>query len=437
MQRKYEQEMLNGNNMKIKPPTKTLMKIKMLILMQKTTEKKIIKKCRFFLTRLHYATSVFVFLIFFPMFLYGQSIPIIIGEAQVDTSDIPPNVKKIAKKISSADVKTKTTARPKKQVAAKNKTVLPQKTSSSKIPQQEKIAENKNDTQNSNAANTANNATNNAMEQSNENEIAGLEKNQNQEVKQEQNFSTSESVPFDLTGENQTDETNSQESDENELASEELNEEQKPATSETLFQIARVKEASGLFNEAMEFYKKVAEMQDKYYLPALYRLAYLSGRNGEEKPTSEADFLNDEEKSALYYHLAGGLETAFLQNPKEKSYIDKAFTAYEQSVRLAPQSKWAAWAKLRMARLYFNRKEYDNSLTTLLSFMNMQKMKNAKQEDLAWFLLGRIMQVSEKHYDPIRAMQAYRKTIAFDNSIYQEPAAMYLQDLEKKYFIGN
>lgn len=201
------------------------------------------------------------------------------------------------------------------------------------------------------------------------------------------------------------------------------------------FAVARQKELEGKFAEAVALYKTVVALQNENSMPALYRLVFLEARMGKEGFTNEADFASDEEKAGLYYYQASGFESRFLDNPHENKWLDLAVAAYQQTLRFDEVLPWSSWAKLRMARLYFNEKNYRSALQTLLSSMNMNKNNKNRYEDLSWFLLARILHVSQQHYDPLRAIKAYQKVLDFPESLYYQASVRYLQQLEKRYFV--
>lgn len=201
------------------------------------------------------------------------------------------------------------------------------------------------------------------------------------------------------------------------------------------FALAQQKELKGKLDEAIALYKKVVSLQNENTTSALYRLAFLEARMGKQSLTNEAEFANDEEKVALYYFQASGFESRFLDNPQEHKWLDWAMEAYQKTLQLGEILPWSSWAKLRMARLYFNRQNYDSALQILLSSMNMPKNSSNAYQDLSWFLLARILHVSQQHYDPLRAVKAYQKVLDFPESLYYQTSRGYLQELEKKYSI--
>lgn len=387
-------------------------------------------KNKFLQAILKLAAGMCVLMFLFPPFIYSQSIPIIIRESNplVADTDLSKAGERLATEKAMTKPKTtkpKTSKRPVVQnpPAASPKTTQPKQGDNTKkdLPQTsgQDTAQTKPQTQTDLAA------TNDAAIGTNENAIAAL--------------------PVPLPQE-ASDSDTAEKSDENMFAPNDLlnnneQEEAAKAASESYWRSALLQENSDLEEQALQSYRKVLEFQDRYYLPALARLAYLTAKNGATQMLAEADLAGDNDKAAVYYYQGSGFESRFLQRPNETQRLPQALAAYNEVLRLAPQSVWAQRANLRMARLYYNLKNYENSLFCLLSFMrSSNKEQNSTQEsrklqnyDLAWFLLGRLLEVSEKNFDPLRAIAAYRKVLQFPNSLYKEPASRYLQALEQKY----
>ena len=172
-------------------------------------------------------------------------------------------------------------------------------------------------------------------------------------------------------------------------------------------------------------------------------LINLRAASGEKELLSEIEYLDEKDKPQGYFMMTDGWESYYFENPYKRDYLDLAKEYYSFLVARYRDSIWVQKARLKLASLYIEEKKYSFALDNLLPVLeSSQIMERSDTEaethqypgvDMAWFLLGRILEESNQYKDYERALRSYTKVLSFLNSPFSEITEKRIKYLKKTF----
>ena len=189
-------------------------------------------------------------------------------------------------------------------------------------------------------------------------------------------------------------------------------------------------EKKNLAKAAEYFERSKQEAQGNASRRAHLSLIYLKSIRGDKNVVGDVEDLDETERAEGYYLMADGWETYYLKNPDKKDYLELAKEYYSFLSARYPASTWSHKTKLKLASLYITERQYDFALEHLLSILEIspekeevgQDSSEIVQKNLAWYLMGQILERSEKHKNFQRAVIAYNKVLDHTYSPFYEIA---------------
>ncbi len=198
--------------------------------------------------------------------------------------------------------------------------------------------------------------------------------------------------------------------------------------------------------KAKEYFEKcVLEEDGEISRKARLALIHLKASSGEKSLLLEIEVLDENEKLEAYFMLADGWENYYFENPYKIDYLNKAKEYYAFLVARYKGSILVQKARLKLASLYIEEKKYNFALDNLLPLLKKskkyQKLDVSKIDkgsigfDMAWFLLGRLLEESNQYKDYERAVDSYSKVLHFSNSPFIESAKKRIKYLKKTFLL--
>ena len=196
--------------------------------------------------------------------------------------------------------------------------------------------------------------------------------------------------------------------------------------------------------KAREYLQKSAALEDgDTSKKAQMVLINLRAASGEKELLSEMEYLDEKDKPQGYFMMTDGWESHYFENPGKRDYLDLAKEYYSFLVARYPDSLWIQKARLKLSSLYLDEEKYGLALDNLLPFLESSRiMERSTPEaetdpypgvDMAWFLLGRILEESNQYKDHERALSSYTKVLGFLNSPFSEIAEKRIRHLKKTF----
>ncbi len=199
--------------------------------------------------------------------------------------------------------------------------------------------------------------------------------------------------------------------------------------------------------KAKEYFQKcIAEEDGKISPKARIALINLKTSTGEKKILSEIDALDEADKPEAYFMLADGWATYYLENPYKTDYLNLAKEYYSLLVARYEDSTWVQKTRLQLASLHIKEKKYDFALDRLLPLLRKSQETQSYNGhenktvwlgfDMAWFLLGRILEESNQYKDYERSVRSYEKVLSFKNSPFAKNSEKRIKYLKKTFLMN-
>ena len=198
------------------------------------------------------------------------------------------------------------------------------------------------------------------------------------------------------------------------------------------------------FQKASEYFEKSRqEAQGETSQVAQLALIHLRSLNGNKDVLNDIVSLGADRQAEGYYLMADGWESYYLDDPDQEDYLDLAKEYYSFLSLHYPNSTWGGKAKLKLATLHIQDKRYDLALEYLLPILEQAAKKTRKkgeeghdlpqkiQEDLAWYLMGQVLERSQRYRDYAWAVRAYNKVVGHRNSPFRRVAQSRIEYIKK------
>ena len=198
--------------------------------------------------------------------------------------------------------------------------------------------------------------------------------------------------------------------------------------------------------KAEEYFQKcIAEEDGKISQKARIALINLKASTGDKNLLSEIESLDEADKPEAYFMLADGWATYYFENPYERDYLKLTKEYYAFLIARYKNSPWVQKTRLQLSSLYIKEKKYDFALDHLLPVLSKSKKMQAHDTsenksiwlgfDMAWFLLGRILEESNQYKDYERAVESYTKVLSFQNSPFSKISEKKIKRLKKTFLM--
>ena len=205
-------------------------------------------------------------------------------------------------------------------------------------------------------------------------------------------------------------------------------------------------------DKAQEYYEKsVNESEGNASQRARLALISLRASMGEDSLASEVANFKESDKAEAYFMMADGWESYYLENPSKVKFLELSREYYILLALRYSNSKWSQKTRLKLASLYIKEKKYDFALDHLLPLLQksqevMQQMEkdsastnnNKKKSeelglDMAWFLLGRVLEESNQHKDYDRAIKSYTNVLNFPQSPFLKASESRIRYIKRLF----
>lgn len=193
------------------------------------------------------------------------------------------------------------------------------------------------------------------------------------------------------------------------------------------FESAQLYLRSGRLEKALENLRRAQESgEDNFAREARLQSYYLRARRGDANLASEAESLDEAQRSAVLLRIADGYYTCAREIKQKPDCHAEAERIYAFLAEFAPAAIEGKLATFRLAQLLLEQDQQEAALVHLHRLLagTEQSVATSRQipYDRAWFILGTLYERPWYHRDAHKASLAYQQVLKYPESPYHRQA---------------